>query len=138
MVPIKRKGAKGTKHPGITKLSDGRYLVLRTWIDPKTGRRIYRRRVVTGSLDDAHAARAELREQEQSARERSRPRFKTFAEEWLRRHRRKLTGSTLERYTVDVAHLAVQFGDWWVDAIDFDTVDKWQAEVSSQYAGATI
>lgn len=139
MAPIDRKGAKGTKHPGVKKLTEGRFEVCRTWIDPKTGRRIYRRKVVVGGLDEALAVRAALRSQETSATERSRPRFKAFAEEWLSRHsrRRMLHLSTHERYMTDVAHLAVAFGDWWVDAIDYDSLEKWQAEVAPQYAAAT-
>lgn len=146
MTPLPHKGLKATKYPGVTKLSDGRWLVLKTWIDPNTGRRIYRRQVVTGTVEDALKVRASLRGQEKNESAQSRPRFKGFVEEWLKRHKAKIEGSTHERYTADVANLNVEFGDWWVDSITYDELERWQSEMSAlrtekgapQYAPATI
>ena len=138
MTPVKMTGAKGTRHPGVTRLADGRWWVRKTWIDPKTGRRIYREKVVTGTLEDAQKARAELRGQEKSASAQSRPRFAAFAKEWLERAKKKIEPSTHERYTADVANLGVEFGEWWVDAIDYDGLEKWQAGMMGQYAASTI
>lgn len=139
MTPFPRKD-RATKNPGITKLEDGRFLVLKTWIDPNTGIRRYRRRIVAGTMEDAIKARAELREQKSRETKPLRPRFADFAESWLARHskRRKLEPSTLERYTADVAHLTVDFGQWWVDAITFDALEKWQADIAPSYAAPTI
>jgi integrase len=137
--PIRTSGASSTRHPGITRLDDGRWLVLKTWIDPKTGSRKFRRKVVTGTLDDAQRVRASLRGAEKSGPEQSRPKLREFADAWLKRHESKLEKSTFERYTADVANLNVEFGDWWVDAIDYDALEKWQGEMTAAtYANATI
>jgi integrase len=137
VTPFKDKGMP-TKHPGVFALGDGRWLVLKTWIDPTTGRRKWRRKKVKGTMDEALAVRAALRNQEPNAREQSRPRFNAFAANWLERAKSKIEPSTFSRYTVDVANLSVEFGDWWVDAIDHDAIEKWQAEMSVQYAAPTI
>src|SRR5262245_36242507 len=128
MAPFKEAG-KPTRHPGIKKLPDGTFLVRRTWIYPKTGRRRHRRKIVRGSVEDAQRVRADLRAQETRGAGPLRPRFKPFAESWLGRHKTKIEDSTLERYTADVANLGMEFGDWWVDALDYDAVEKWQADM---------
>lgn len=129
MAPIKTAGSKKSgKYPGVTKLSDGRYLVRKTWTDRRTGQKIYRRKIVAGTEDQAVAARAALREQEKSESALSRPRFRGFAKSWLKR-KKNLEPSTKARYTADVAHLVVEFGRWWVDAIDYDALEKWQEEM---------
>ena len=139
MSPIDTSKAKRTKHPGVKRLPDGRFLVTRSWIDPKTGRRLWRREIVSGTLADAVEARAKLRP-EQKGGLKSRPRFGDFAETWLERHKQKsrIQPSTLERYTVDVAQLGVDFGGWWVDAIDYEAVEEWQTRVGAEYAPSTV
>jgi integrase len=138
MTPVKMTGAKGTKHPGIKKLPDGRWFVLRTWQDPKTGKRQWRKKVVTGTLEDAQRARAALRSHEKNASGSPRPRFASFAKEWLERAQRKIEPSTYARYVADVGNLGTEFDQWWVDAIDYDALERWQSTVGSQYAAATV
>jgi integrase len=138
MSPTDTKGAKTTKHPGIKKLKDGRWLVTKSWVDKRTGRRTYREKVVSGSLDEAQGARAKLSPESKGDKQ-PRPRFRDFASAWVERHekRAKLAPSTAERYRGDVAQLCVEWGDWWVDAIDVEAIEQWQAEVSTQYAAPT-
>lgn len=144
MSPTDTKGSKRTKYPGIKRLKDGpdgqrRWHVTRTWVDPRTGSRVYRRQVVEGEVEDAIAARAAL-SPERKGKQRQRPRFGPFAASWLKRHakRQKLSPSTRERYTGDVAQLSVQWGDWWIDAIDVEAIEEWQSEVGQLFASATV
>lgn len=144
MSPTDLKGSKDTKYPGIKRLKDipdgtRRWQVTRTWVDPKTGRRVFRRQVVEGEIGDAVAARAAL-SPERKGSAKPRPRFGSFAGDWLERHakRQRLSPSTRERYAGDVAQLTVEWGDWWVDAIDVEAIEDWQADVGEQFAAATV
>jgi integrase len=119
----------------VKQIEDGRFKVLKTWIDPKTGRRVYRRQIVEGTQDDALRARGELR-RETSSGAPSRPRFRAFADAWLSRRKKNLQPSTYDRYLHDVAHLNLTFGEWWVDAVDYDAIERWQAE--APYAPPTV
>ena len=140
MTPPHKPKGEATKYPGVSKLQDGRYLVVTSWIDSHTGRRCFRQKIVTGTVDEAVKARAGLRGQEQSATAPSRPRFAAFAESWLKIHKKtaQLSPSTEDRYTNDIAHLRVEFGTWWVDAIDYDALRDKQAELTEHYAAQTI
>lgn len=139
MSPIDKKGSKKSKLPGVTKLTGGRWEVYRTWVDKKTGRRIHRRKVVTGDREAAIAARASL-SPAPSAPKQPRPRFGDFATAWLERHdlKRKLSPSTKARYQGDVAQLIVQWREWWIDAIDYEAIEAWQAEVGRDFAAPTV
>lgn len=139
MSPTDTKGSKKTRHPGIQRLKNGRWRVRRTWVDRKTGQRIDHSQVVEGSLADALAVRAALSPAKKEA-QLHRPRFGPFAAAWLERHakRQKLSPSTRERYAGDVAQLTVEWGDWWVDAIDVEAIEAWQADVSEKFAAATV
>src|SRR3990167_3185098 len=155
MAPIKAAGSRKLKrHPGVKKLKDGRWLLLTTWTDKRTGQKKFRRKIFEGTRDEAVAARAVLRAPGRSAGEPSRQKFRGFAEAWLERRRKKgdLESSTEHRYVADVSNLNVEFGEWFVDAIDYDELERWQTEMhrkiqvpksgppqfEHQYAAATI
>jgi integrase len=139
MVPIKhRDTSTRTRYPGVRRLARGRWLVRKSWVDPQTGRETERHKVVRGTLEQAVRARAALRPETKTA-PRSRPRFGPYAADWLERAaERGLAPSTLERYTGDVAHLQVAFGDWWVDAIDSTALDAWQTRAAGKAAAPTV
>jgi len=140
MTPIKKRpDAQPTRYPGVRRLPDGRYLIRRTWTDPKTGRRAQRHKIVEGTLEAAVEERAGLQPAQIGARP-TRPRFESFATSWLKRHdaKRNLAASTLERYTNDTAHLILDFGGWWVDAITVDALDTWQDDARKAHAAPTV
>lgn len=140
MTPIKKRDtAQSTRYPGVKRLGQGRYLIRKTWVDPRTGRRSQKSKIVKGALEEAVEARANL-QPTPSATKRTRPRFKSYAAAWLTRHARKkgIAGSTRDRYTNDTARLISYFGPWWVDAIDVDALDEWQDDESRRGAPATV
>lgn len=143
-MPINGKGAKPVKGvPGIkvVKNSDpngpDRYIVRTTYRDPKTGKKIDREGVVTGTLEDALALRDRLHRQAPQ-NETSRERWRDFAERWASDHLRTVEPSTKERYVNALAHLNRGFGDFFVDALEPKDLKMWFHQQEGEYSPRTI
>lgn len=126
-MPQKLGWDRPTKLPGIRQDGPERYRVTVTWID-RAGRRKVRKRIAR-TLADAVAVRDGLRESPE-AQPRSRERFADFVQRWLAQHARILAPSSVERYTLDIAHAIHDergLGPLYVDAIRVEDVREWRS-----------
>ena len=119
-----------SRHPGVRRLSAGRYEVRVTWINPKTGRRKDRKQVIAAAtLNDAIAARERLRA-ETSVRgttPRKRPRLGEYAQLWMRGKVPTIRPSTADRYATTLdRHILPALGNYFVDAIVPQDVLTWR------------
>jgi len=135
-MPIKRERRETTGVPGVWKDGESRYLVRVDWTDKKTGRRLKREGVAT-SLAEAVLLKEDLKTSDAGRAAPSRQRFSDYAEQWLKVRSRSLAPSTIERYTICLAHLITVFGEWYVDGITAADVRKWRDGIAGTVSPAT-
>ena len=127
-----------TKHPGVYRLSNGRYRLDVTGRCPKTGKRKRRRKDVDArSAGQAALMRAELRvEIEQGGvSEVERERLRAVATSWLTGKLAELKAST-RRSDADVLdlHILPVLGDHYLDAITTADLVAWRDELHGRPA----
>lgn len=117
------------KHPGITKLPNGRYRIRTTVVDPRTGKQKEKERIVEAT-SYAHAAsqRALLRLAIHDKVEAA-PRLTVgdFAESWLTGKRCELADSTLETYATALDQME-WLCDLYIDQVVPADILKWRSE----------
>ena len=136
-MPIKRKNPQPTGVRGIKKDGPGRFLVRVTFRDPKTGKPRSRERVAR-TLEEAVRLKEQLRRNALEERSPSRRRFGDYAVQWLEERANELAESTKERYANALAHLTVEFGDYWIDALAPADIRGFQSRSLKNYAPSTI
>ena len=139
-MPFKERQGKKTKYPGIFKTGQNQFLVRARWTDPKTGKRKTREAVVDSEdIQDAIKKLAQVKGVAPS-KPGTRPLFKSFAKQWLKKHsaKRELAPSTKARYINALAHLSATFGDYFVDAIDKESIEEWQVESKKDNSNYTV
>ena len=137
-MPIDKGKKKRTTVPGIWQLAGGRFLVRMDWTDPRTGRRRSKQKVIaTDLLSEAVAAKEGLAG-DSPERELERPRWRDFAEQWLRSAIHRLRPATIERYTRTLAEIEAHFGRFYVDAIRPRDIRLWRDSLAPEYSPATL
>ena len=137
-MPIKKNRLVKTGIPGIVRDGpDERFLVTRWFVDPHTGKRRKREKVVEGSLAEAVEVRAQLLGAAPTVRL-TRLRFGALAERWLEENASRLAPSTKQRYKTTLAHASVAFGQVYVDAILASDIRSWQLRMVKHYAPASV
>lgn len=118
-----------TKHPGVYRLPDGRYLIDATGRCPKTGKR-KRKRMKVKACDASEAAR--LREELRLSIVRvvddpRRVRLAEYALSWFASRAPGLKPSTRDRYarTLDL-HILPALGDHYLDALESADIVRWR------------
>lgn len=159
----KWRGGQPTRVRGVKSLGGGSYRIRVTMLDPMTGRRIERERIVeAASVAEAAKVRAELQEgltaksrpvlKEPKAEapkktSASSPKLGDWARRWLdktlTRRRRdgspRVTPRTKERYTYAVERIIVpSIGDHPTDKLTKELVEVWRDWLGEKYASNTV
>lgn len=121
--------------PGIWQDGPNRFRVRARWTD-ETGRR-RKREGVAASLEEAVALQKTLRSEE-GPRRATRERFNDYAQRWLVENADRFQPSTLERYTVALAHATAAFGVCYVDALTVAELRRWVNGMVRDCSPATI
>lgn len=126
----RRTDLEPTREKGIFRTRDG-FWIKAIGIDPKTGDRRERVRVVKGiTLAEGRRIRDDLRDEiERAGEKRERLRLVDYAESWLKRKDGDVRLVTLERYTVALdQHIVPALGRHYLDRLTPDDVIAWRDE----------
>ncbi len=148
---MKKKRA-GKRHPGVTSLGGGQYRIRATTTCPKTGKQIERDRTVQArNLNDAAAKRMALLEELRGAGDarasQQSSRLGELATDWLATKttaKRKggelrLAPGTRGRYERSVRDFVIPLlGDYRVDRLTRQDVERWRDHLANHYASATV
>ena len=126
---------------GIKKLSDGRWEVRVSAVDPQTGDLKWRRRRIEGNLRKARAVREELRTDLRRGKNGTAPqrmRLADFAESWLASKAMRVKPSTAERYAIALSHALPTLGRHYIDAITKQDVEAWVQAMRRNAVPSTV
>ncbi len=133
-----------TKYQGISKIGPGRFLIRLQWVDQRTGKKRKKECMLEGTVEEALSLQLQLRAKKTQELTAipcdSRMKFRDFAVRWMKKHKtlRRLSPSTQTRYLLELAHMNLKFGDWWIDQVDVEAIEQWQMELLKKYAPQTI
>ena len=131
----KSKSKERTKHKGIKRLPDGRYLVRVRVQDPKTGEEIDREETVEGGIQDAVKVQEELRSAAFQPAPQSEPMtLGDCAKLWLAQCTKDGDAqSTLDaRIQILEHHILPHLGKYLVQRIDRHDLQEWVRAVSAE------
>lgn len=104
------------RNKGIKRLGPNRYQLRINRLDPKTGRKVNRKLIIEGTLDDAEKAYADLRAKVLATREKpQRVRLAVYARSWL--ERRVVKDSTRRSYGYALLNILEVLGDYYIDSL---------------------
>jgi integrase len=126
--------------PGIEQLGPNRWAVRAQARDPRTGRKISKRDVVTGTRREAQLRQVELRgELRDSGPRRRRVQMRTYCSTWLASRLPDLKPSVVHKYKNNLhLHIIPALGDLYVDAILPSDVRAFISAKLKQLAGNTV
>ena len=131
------KESRSTKKvlPGIYQDGPERFLVRARWTDERGIRK--KREAIAKTLEEAVALQKSLKREESPPRV-TKERFNNFAQRWLTEESTTLEDSTLERYTVALAHACARFGAFYVSALTPRDIRSWlKSSLEEGYATPT-
>lgn len=136
-MPRRQVKKKKTGVPGIYEVTPTEFLVVRTWMDPKTGKKRKKEVTVNGRFELAVAIRRGLKDG--AATERSRTKWRDFAMHFVEACVRSMAPFTQDRYLNSIGHLNLRFGDHWLDAIEALDIEDWRNDMEKEgYKPRTI
>ncbi len=126
--------------PGIRQLRKGIYLVRVTRKDPRTGKKKDHEKTVTGTLEEAAAARvalvAALESDQPSAS--ARVHLADYARSWLSSRLHMLKASTRDRYARELDTMIDDLGDYYLDALRAEDIQRWMGQQAKTKAPSTV
>jgi integrase len=124
----------------IEKLGPNRWRVRAQGRDPRTGRKVGRKKIVTGSKTQALRALDELKQLVRAGSKPQRLRLKTYARSWLASRAPALKPSVARKYATSLdLHVLPVLGDMYIDSLTHDDVQQYvNGRVASGASGNTV